>query len=529
MVVGGLIAVTLGIGGILGSYQISAAVIDDVAITVPVACTLTGTGMDSHTATINPGVYQNNIGTTTLKVLCNDNSGFAIYAAGYTGEEVGGTNSNKLVGNATHLAIDTGVAQSGTTSNWAMKLATNANATFPITIDAAPNVSGGSDVAFDDSNYHTVPNEYVKVAYRNAGTDVGTTAVGSTLTTTYAAFISSDQPADTYVGKVIYTMVHPSTAPAPGSQLIMQDVATWGDTLSVGDEIEVIDSRDGKVYTAAKLADGNIWMTQNLDHDIDSTKTYTPADTDIPANWTPSTSTYATSNTTWNWSATAPESYDPGTLYWTGTADSDGSIWQAYYDSCDYSGSTPVCNESLNPVANGTLASTTGNSHYHLGNYYNWTAAIAMNDSSSYTTSYTLIDQSICPAGWTLPRVGYGEDTFYGLWSEYGYDDNSGTFSSISTLTGSPAYFAPTGGWGGSFGVVGASGGFWSPVVRSSVDAYYAGFGMDGGAGPSVSFFRDYGDSVRCVARPVTSTLQWESGGGSGGGEIPSGPLSFQG
>ena len=289
----------------------------------------------------------------------------------------------------------------------------------------------------------------------------------------------------------------------------MQDVATWGSTVTSGNEITVVDSRDGKSYTVARLADGNLWMTQNLDHDIDSTKTYTPADTDIPANWTPSTSTYATSNTTWNWSATAPESYDPGTLYWTGTADSDGSIWQAYYDSCDYSGSTPVCNESLNPVANGTLASTTGNSHYHLGNYYNWTAAMAMNDSSSYTTNQTLVDQSICPAGWTLPRVGSGEDTFYGLWSEYGYDDNSGTFSSISTLTGSPAYFAPTGRWFGSFGDVGAYGNFWSPVVSSSYNAYFADFYMDGGAAPSDYLDRDYGYSIRCVARPVTSTLQW--------------------
>ena len=34
---------------------------------------------------------------TTLKAFCNDNNGFAIYAAGYTGNEVGGTNSNKLV------------------------------------------------------------------------------------------------------------------------------------------------------------------------------------------------------------------------------------------------------------------------------------------------------------------------------------------------------------------------------------------------------------------------------------------------
>ena len=134
-----------------------------------------------------------------------------------------------------------------------------------------------------------------------------------------------------------------------------------------------------------------------------------------------------------------------------------------------------------------------------------------MNNTSSYTTNQTLIDQSICPAGWTLPRVGYGEDTFYGLWSEYGYDDNSSAFSSISTLTGSPAYFAPTGSWGGSFDTIGDGGLFWSPVVGASNSSYYAGFNMDGDAYPSDgdTFIRDYGNSIRCVARPVTSTLQW--------------------
>ena len=326
-----------------------------------------------------------------------------------------------------------------------------------------------------------------------------------------AAKASSSQPSGEYRNVINFTV---TSNAAPDPIYYMQDVATWGSTVTSGNEITVVDSRDGKSYTVARLADGNLWMTQNLDHDIDSTKTYTPADTDIPANWTPSTSTYATSNTTWNWPATAPESYDPGTLYWTGTVDSDGSIWQAYWDSCDYSGSTPVCNESLNPVTNGTLASTTGNSHYHLGNYYNWTAAMAMNDSSSYTTNQTLVDQSICPAGWTLPRVGSGEDTFYSLWTEYGYDDTNYSFSNISNLTGSLAFFAPTGGWYGSFGDVGAGGYFWSPVVRSSNGAYVASFGMDGVAYPSNDNDRDYGYSIRCVARPATSTLEWGSGGG---------------
>ena len=67
-------------------------------ITVPIACTLSSTSNTAHTATIEPGIYEDDIGTTTLKAICNDANGFAIYAAGYTGNVVGDTNSTKLIG-----------------------------------------------------------------------------------------------------------------------------------------------------------------------------------------------------------------------------------------------------------------------------------------------------------------------------------------------------------------------------------------------------------------------------------------------
>ena len=209
----GLITITLLSGLILTSSITSAtddSVVDEVNITVPVSCTLTGTGMNSHNAEIPNGTYQADIGTTTLKAFCNDNAGFAIYAAGYTGNEIGGTNSNKLVGTASssNATIDTGTATSAgnpDTSNWAMKLTavSSPTPTYPITLD---NGFG---------SYSAVPNSYTKVAHRDSNTDIGTNAEGTTLTTTYAAYISKTQPADTYSGQVIYTLVHPSDAEAP--------------------------------------------------------------------------------------------------------------------------------------------------------------------------------------------------------------------------------------------------------------------------------------------------------------------------
>ena len=205
----GLVVATLLSVAVLSGSKVSAtddSVVDQINITVPISCSLSGTGMNSHNAEIPNGTYTADIGTTALKAFCNDIAGFAIYAAGYTGNEIGATNSNKLVGTASssNATIDTGTATSAGNpdiSNWAMKLTTvsSPTPTYPITLD---NGFG---------SYSAVPNSYTKVAYRDSSTDIGTSAEGTTLTTTYAAYISKTQVADTYTGQVIYTLVHPAS------------------------------------------------------------------------------------------------------------------------------------------------------------------------------------------------------------------------------------------------------------------------------------------------------------------------------
>ena len=202
-----LVGITVLSGMLLSSSAVSAEdIVDEINITVPVSCSLSGTGMTSHTATIENGRYVSDIGTTTLKAFCNDNNGFAIYATGYTGDVIGQENSNKLVGTPSTIGnISTGTATSGDTSNWSMKLATTSTPTptYPITIDNSFNA------------YKEVPNEYTKVAHRDSSTDIGENAEGATLTTTYASYISKTQAAGAYAGKVIYTLVHPSNEEPP--------------------------------------------------------------------------------------------------------------------------------------------------------------------------------------------------------------------------------------------------------------------------------------------------------------------------
>ena len=551
-----LFSVTAFSGLVLSSSIVSAddSVVDVINITVPAACTLEGIGMNSHNATINPGTYNSEVGTTTLKAFCNDSNGFAIYAIGYTNNTDG---NNNLVSTTltSPVNIPTGTATSGN-SQWAMKLATQTSPepAYPITIQNS----------FD--SFHTVPDDYTLVAKRTAATDVGTNATGSILTTTYQVFISNTQPADTYTGKVKYVMVHPNTHSAPvacnpnattiSEVKCMQDFGNVDSTnraailasMTAGQQYTMQDKRDGKTYTIAKLADGNVWMTQNLDLDLVAGVTYTNEDTDIGYNattgeyetaaWSPMRSTYATSNsqtTTWCQGGTwdqngycgrndTPESYDPGDLYWNSTL-SDYDDWNAYYQTCDYSTSTPSCS-GTNPI--GTYTSSTGTAELHLGNYYNWTAAVAMNDSSSHTTQNELIEQSICPAGWTLPRIGEGDDTFYALWNSYNMGNNAnGSFidannndsydNGETALWTQPLYFPASGGFDGVLYDVGSFGVFWSPVVDFEIFVRSAYFYVDGGAGPSGAGNRGDGSSIRCVARPVSSSIS----GGGGGSEEP--------
>lgn len=257
----------------------------------------------------------------------------------------------------------------------------------------------------------------------------------------------------------------------------MQDTATIKSKLAnIGDTMQAIDSRDNKKYWVTKLADGNIWMTQNLDLDIDSTKIYTPADTDIPANWTPVRST--TNSTTWDTGTTGrtvPHSYDPGNLYWNGNVTTVGG--------------------SLSDRTTTDPSATSGDIHYHVGNYYNWTAAVAMNSSSSYITNFTDVNQSICPAGWRLPTYE-GDKSFLNLKNAQGF--TSGTSGNIQSA---PTYFVYGGTWGGSSDIVGYYGYYWSSVVYNSYYAYRLHFSAARNLDPRGDGRRDNGYSLRCVAR----------------------------
>ena len=206
LMVSGLVAVSLISATALSSMKVNAdtEAVDEINITVPNACTMSGNIVsgNEHTASITPNTYQNNIGKTTITAYCNDAGGYAIYAIGYTGEQYTGEDHTKLIGTNTNQKISTGTAKTGT-SQWAMRIT-------PVTGTYAPTIENN----YDSEDYHIVPDTYEKVATYGNTTDA-TGGTGSSIETTYAAYISGTQAADTYTGKVKYTLVHPSTEPAP--------------------------------------------------------------------------------------------------------------------------------------------------------------------------------------------------------------------------------------------------------------------------------------------------------------------------
>ena len=204
--------------------------VDVINITVPTACTMGGTIVqgEEHSTSLQPGTYESGIGKTTLTTYCNDPGGFSIYAIGFTGDVYTGTNHTKLVGNTAANTISTGLTTGSSTtdaSSWAMKLSA-------VTGAYAPTVMDGTNGSEDFTDYHVVPDTYTKVATYGNTTDADG-GTGSSLETTYAVYASLSQPADTYTGKVKYTLVHPNSFAAGNHSVVYKPNGGTGTDVTV--------------------------------------------------------------------------------------------------------------------------------------------------------------------------------------------------------------------------------------------------------------------------------------------------------
>ena len=483
---------------VLSSFHSSAAELsqaDNLAISVPSSCTLSSLINGEHSKSILNGTYESGIGQSIITTYCNDRNGYVVYAIGSSNNELG---NNKLISNindnTNNYDIASGTATSGTTSNWAMKLSTS-------DIDSSIiNTNVGDDTPTIEPEYKDqyaiVPTTWTKVLSKPSGTVASTT--GSSFTTTYATYISTTQPAGTYLGQVRYLLAHPATNP---KVLYMQDVAEWKDELNTHDTVLAIDKRDYKSYWVTKLLDGHIWMTQNLDFDIEANTVLDSNTTDLNVAYDSSTGQYT------EYSDGYTE--DNGIIHWAPTSNAttinfsggNGTTIIGWQDS-----------STIPYTANKT--DSTGTGHNSLGNYYNWTAAIASNNSSSLTQD-TLNDisknpkNSICPKGWRLPTISNQSETVAGSTNEFArlnylYNSNQTTIN--TRLVASPVFLLYTQGriYLNELGLVDQAGLYFSSTNSSLNDNYRLRVRT---TSPQVTPAqqandgRQAGSSLRCIAR----------------------------
>ena len=462
---------------------------DSFTVSISSACTLSSVVDSEHNIETNVGTYVADVGKTTIKTLCNDGNGYNVYANGYSNNEEG---NNKLINSERpEYSIDTGLNTSGLTSQWAMKLNNIPDdpSPTPPTIESDYN-----------NTYGIVPPYWTKVVGRASGTT--DMAEGSSFTTTYAVYASSSQYAGTYQGQVKYLLTHPAYPPA---FRYMQDVDKWKNELTLEESVQAIDTRDGKKYWVTKLQDGNVWMTQNLDFDIVSdeqdptkTKTLTSEDTDLTDHSL--TGAYSQANG-YNYDSTT------GITSWTPVSTAK---------TINFEGTTVTGwqNSSTAPYS-ASKTDDTNTGHASLGNYYNWSAAVASNNSSTLASD-TINDisqnpqNSICPKGWRLPTISNESGSIINSTNEFGrlnYLYNDGSTNDDANLLSSPLWFIRTGYISNSvIEVFYTRGYYWSSTAGLhngiELSAYMLGIGDNFVNIATIGYNgRFYGFPVRCVAR----------------------------
>jgi uncharacterized protein (TIGR02145 family) len=310
----------------------------------------------------------------------------------------------------------------------------------------------------------------------------------------FAARVNDQKAADTYKNTTTVSVVSsPKQMIFTDYTVTMQDMtADICSAVSDGAESQLKDTRDGKYYWVAKLADGKCWMTQNLDLDLSTSKTLTAADSDVPAaGYTPAydTATQATASTILA-DNTGQRSWSLGNYRLTSPATAS--------DCGSKKNSLANCTSQFTAYTTPTTANQDAKAHYVVGNHYQWNAATA---GTGGTITNGQASNSICPKGWKLPESNAeAAGTFKGLIDAYSIG------SDIAKLTSSPLYFV-RGGYVRQdanvlFADAGNYGYYWSATSDSNgIYAYYLHFSGTSGISPSGSYNRQNGFSVRCIAR----------------------------
>ncbi len=522
------------------------------ALAVPFAMSSSALAETSGTTTVNIEVDE-----TLSLVLSTDNINFATAGSGLM-------TNNMVVTGATNSAAGYAVSVNVNNNYTELKHQSSGVSAYIPTLSSAVTAESFPDIAWGYANSiasasDEVSNDTTFNPISTTSTKIFNTSINGSASHvfTVGAKINNTLPAGTYSNDLLFTITaNPVPRNSIEDEMIDRDITPVNDPISgksyfpmqamtpeicqaatLEEQVQLIDTRDHKLYWVAKLADGHCWMTQNLDLNLDSMKALTSKDTDLNVisdengaystsngysrengviSWLPAESTknFVTSgdeqgpyNVDWpSDNDNTPTSADTGEWYWKGKLNHDNSrecnyIAKLYCTHTDFFSETPIA--------------ATYYEHGHVGNHYNFAAAVASNDTSGYKyterTPANNPQNSICPKGWRLP-TSYPYDSDYteaGSKDEYtrlaylygNYSGNGYSSMDSEALESAPFYSVRNGYFqGGNFNYPQYQAYYRTSTVGSDDYAYSLKQGV--GSGNPISYdLRQYGMGIRCVAK----------------------------
>ncbi|MBR3122519.1 hypothetical protein IKF28_03735, partial [Candidatus Saccharibacteria bacterium] len=231
----------------------------------------------------------------------------------------------------------------------------------------------------------------------------------------------------------------------------------------VGDNVDLVDKRDGEIYKVARLADGNVWMLDNLALDPTSVSLATLQGNTNASNQTLTyfkngggSSPYPATGVNTTWASSSDNKYN------------EPKVVTTYKD---------------------TTTTNYGAGSGKIGVYYNFCAASA--GSYCYDGNGTgNATEDLCPAGWKMPTTLYSNEYPY-LYTAYNSDATAFKQALSTPLSGS---------FRGSATSQGSNGWFWSST-RYDDDSMYSLYVDSSSVDPLASHYRHYGFSMRCVKK----------------------------
>ena len=318
--------------------------------------------------------------------------------------------------------------------------------------------------------------------------DISDPAQSSTIGFKIAARSASTQASGTYNNVITFYAVGKPYVPKIDDLTYLQDFASLSDTdkqaMIDATPTEVTytlkDQRDNQDYTIAKLKDGKIWMTKNLN--LAGGTALSADTTDVDSSYI---SSFSTSNnlTKENNTIKLPASAKAG------------------FNSDNYSFVYNTGKNTSNCSSSGCYS------------YYSWDAA-TLGSGRGISTENTDAPYSICPKGWRLPTSGNSSNgewkrgDFYALATAYGADLENSYYQSSSTFynnagpnTTVPNFLLAGSYNNGSFYNGGSSGLYWSSTSYGysilARDLYFDSSYVNSASNNG----RRNGFSVRCLVK----------------------------